>query len=372
MAKNAPPAGSEVRRDVIAAADGSQGGGGRAPSGIRIPWQEGLLSALPTGALVLDEQGVIVAANPLAATILARSVDDLVGQPFAEAAPEGALASVALDVGSDASSPGTQVEADVMFSTGDGETPRTVHVRARTYEEGAHRNVVVLLDDVTAIREREAGREMHQSFLLHDLKSPLWSMLINLPFVLEVLPPGEHRDAAEDCLIEGERLRRMLNNLQDIHRSDSGALTISRQPTDVVRIAKDSAQSASRAAEMQGLEIIVDGAPWCVAAVDETLVRRVLDNLLGNALRFARREVHVTVEAGPPLVVRVRDDGPGIADKDKERIFERFARAKNPTGRGDNAGLGLTFCRLVARGHGGDIKVEDAPSGGSVFVVTLG
>lgn len=110
---------------------------------------------------------------------------------------------------------------------------------------------------------------------------------------------------------------------------------------------------------------------------DADLLRRLMENLLDNALRYTpmRGRVAVSLRVLPESVeIQLADGGPGIADADKERVFEKYARLDRPDDQAQRRfgrGLGLTFCKLVADVHGGSIRVEDNTPKGARFCVTL-
>jgi signal transduction histidine kinase len=105
------------------------------------------------------------------------------------------------------------------------------------------------------------------------------------------------------------------------------------------------------------------------------MIHRVLNNLIDNALKYSPQngEVIITAEiiADGKLVVKVKDQGPGVPDDYKNRIFERFVQIPSSGSRKRGSGLGLTYCRLAVEAHGGEIWVEDSPDGGSIFIFTL-
>ena len=107
--------------------------------------------------------------------------------------------------------------------------------------------------------------------------------------------------------------------------------------------------------------------------IDAEMIRRVLINLLENAIKYSRTEGRISValeQLETDLKVEVSDDGPGISPEDQERIFEKFARVQS-RGRPKGLGLGLAFCRLAIEEHGGKIWVESRPGQGSTFYFTL-
>ena len=107
---------------------------------------------------------------------------------------------------------------------------------------------------------------------------------------------------------------------------------------------------------------------------DARLLRRMLRNLIENALRHGEPPVEVTISrdaAGRGAVVRVEDAGPGVDPAERERIFDPFYRPPGESSAQGGVGLGLSLVRRIAEGHGGQVRCEDSGSGGSAFVVTL-
>jgi signal transduction histidine kinase len=103
------------------------------------------------------------------------------------------------------------------------------------------------------------------------------------------------------------------------------------------------------------------------------LLERLIDNLLGNAMKYTPSDAPIDVrvrETGGEAMLEVADRGPGIADADRERIFERFYRGASAEGT-EGLGLGLAFVAEIARWHGGAVRVENRPGGGALFRVTL-
>jgi signal transduction histidine kinase len=109
--------------------------------------------------------------------------------------------------------------------------------------------------------------------------------------------------------------------------------------------------------------------------IDKNMIHRVLNNLIDNALKYSPQDGEVTITAEintiGNLVVKVKDEGPGISDDYKNRIFERFVQIPGSGSRKRGSGLGLTYCRLAVEAHGGEIWVDDRPGGGSIFTFTL-
>ncbi|MEU9860892.1 HAMP domain-containing sensor histidine kinase [Streptomyces sp. NPDC047971] len=194
----------------------------------------------------------------------------------------------------------------------------------------------------------------------HELRSPIASLRTQLevgaahPDLLDV--PG----AVEDTV----RLQRLAADLLLLARLDAGERP-SGAPVDLAALARE--QAAGRPG------VTVAAAEPVEVTGSRGQLGRVLANLLGNAGRHARAEVTVTVrKEGDRAVLAVADDGPGVPEADRERIFERFVRLDDARSRDEGgAGLGLAIARDVAVRHGGTLTVGEAPAGGALFELRL-
>jgi signal transduction histidine kinase len=188
----------------------------------------------------------------------------------------------------------------------------------------------------------------------HELRSPIASLRTQLEVALAV--PNQPEDwprIVTDALADVDRLHQLAEDLLLLARLDGGS-------TRRVQIVDIGPLTGS---PVEGL--LVDG--------DELELRRMLDNLVVNARRYARETVDVhAARRGDDVVITVDDDGPGIAEADRERVFERWVRLDDSRGRDDGgAGLGLSIVRSIARAHGGDANLESSPQGGLRAVVRL-
>jgi signal transduction histidine kinase len=135
----------------------------------------------------------------------------------------------------------------------------------------------------------------------------------------------------------------------------------------------DLVQRAVAACELNGRRVDISGGPL-VADIDAAMVERILENLILNAVKHTPRQssIHVRVDAdGDDLVLAVDDEGPGIADEYKDRVFETFDRGPKMLSATPGAGIGLALVSRFAEVHGGRTWVEDRPGGGASFRVLL-
>jgi signal transduction histidine kinase len=175
-------------------------------------------------------------------------------------------------------------------------------------------------------------------------------------------------------LAAGEHLRRMVGDLLDAGRLESGRLSLDRQMVDLRDVAETALESARAAHVGARIQMKLPPEPVTVEA-DRSRLLQVVTNLLQNAARYGPHdgEVRLIVNTGNAgACIAVEDEGPGIPPGERERIFDKFYRTPGAQAKVKKGlGLGLTIARDLVVAHGGRIHVEDAPSGGARFVVEL-
>jgi len=218
-------------------------------------------------------------------------------------------------------------------------------------------------------------KEQLMSFVVHDLKNPVSTvdLLAQLLQRDKALSP-ETRETANAIRVEVSSLMRLILNLLDISRSEEGALTLAPSSFDLAALAQTvvdvlKVRAVARQVELESRIVTAQ------LSADADLFRRVLENLVDNALRHAPKGSRVTlsVERHPAeLELRVADQGRGIPAELREAIFERFVQVEHAESAASRSGrgLGLTFCRLAIEAHGGRIYVEDGEPG-AVFCIRL-
>jgi signal transduction histidine kinase len=221
--------------------------------------------------------------------------------------------------------------------------------------------------------ELARAREELTRMMVHDLRGPLAGVM----GALELLGTAPALDEADRKLVgaaerNARRQLKLVEGILEIARLEEGALPVCRQDVAVDSVVGEALRTLAPAAEARGLALASEvpaGLP--AVRVDPELISRVLENLVGNAVKFsAPRAGPILVSARPngmAVEVRVRDSGPGIEETLRPRLFEKFAVGTQP-GRG--SGLGLPFCRLAVEAHGGQMWLEH-PGPGAVFAFTL-
>lgn len=230
----------------------------------------------------------------------------------------------------------------------------------------------------SVLKLAKAERELAQlrtdfaSMLAHDMRAPLDGLRLTLGVLRRQEDPASPRWNLLDAALGAvEEVGGMVDDLLHANRLEDEGFRADLAPVSLGPLVARCAASLQPLAVARGL-VLATGVPEGLPLVsaDAALVKRVLDNLVGNAIKFTPAGT-ITVTAAPvdgAVALTVRDTGPGIADERKARIFDRYYRVD---GGAAGFGLGLAFCERAAAAMGGTITVADAPGGGAAFTVTL-
>jgi signal transduction histidine kinase len=231
---------------------------------------------------------------------------------------------------------------------------------ARQYE--ALNELVALKDDLVTL-------------MVHDLRNPLTGVL-GLLQVMEAEAPNAISRADATAAREGaEKLREALDDMLQVRQLEEGRLELQRRPESLESLTAEAAASLEGAARMRRLDLLRKVDPGLMVDGDRRLLRRAIENLVSNAVKFSPsgNVVQINAErAGSLVEISVADRGGGVPNVARAGLFEKFGgvytrRASDRRG----YGLGLYFVRLVAEAHGGRISAADAPEGGTVMTMTL-
>lgn len=218
------------------------------------------------------------------------------------------------------------------------------------------------------VARTERQRSALLSAVSHDLRTPLAAITGSATALLAASPAPAAKPLLEDIRDEAGRLARLVHNLLETSRLESGA-ALRKEPHSLEEVV---------GAALQRCEALLAGRPveadlpenLPLVELDPVLMELVFVNLLENAARHAP-EGPVSVvarERMDSIEVSVSDRGPGVPEADRERVFEKFYRAGPAQG---GAGLGLAICRAVVTAHGGSVRAEARPGGGAAFILTL-
>jgi len=236
-----------------------------------------------------------------------------------------------------------------------------------------------LQESYRRLQELEKMRDDLTHMIVHDLRTPLTSVIAGMQ-TLEVVGEldGFQREMVGIAIGGGETLLGMINDLLDVEKMESGLMQLDYAALDAAELVTSAAHQVASLYEGKKLTLVRQIAPSLPPFQgDESKLRRVLVNLLGNAIKFTPSGGTLTVAAKlgedeDSLVFSVSDTGEGIPPEAFERIFEKFGQVESRQGgRMMSTGLGLTFCKLAIEAHGGHIGVESGPGEGSTFSFTI-
>lgn len=227
------------------------------------------------------------------------------------------------------------------------------------------------------LREADATRERMTNLLVHDIRSPLMATHASIEIAKRAIADLPVHPFVYESLDSGIRSVRsvidLTNDLLDVKRLQSAVPTLNYRTVELFALCADiRAQMQTLTHERQiTLTLRIEPATLSLQA-DSRLLRRVLVNLIANALRFAPHGSSVTLTATAQVddvLILVDDEGPGVPTADRDRIFQPFVQGRGEAHRG--TGLGLAFCREVVLAHRGRIWVGERPSGGGRFCILL-
>lgn len=335
---------------------------------------------LPDGLVVADEHARVICFNTAAERITATRAEDALGRPLELALPledlEGRRWWQLTDPYGGLAIRNGQPERNLLLPRG-----REVLVTARyvrTEPRGPVRRVVVCLRDTEARRRTERSHAELIATVAHELRSPLTSVkgfTATLLAKWERFTDDQKRLMLETVDADADRVTRLIAELLDISRIDSGRLEVRRQPVDLGAAVSRHIQAHVAAGRPADRFLLRIEQPLPDLWADPDKIDQVLGNLLENAVRHGEGTVTIDVKpAASPreqedagTSVTVSDEGPGIPEESMNRVFTRFWRGSKRGG----TGLGLYIVKGIVEVHGGTITVGRAPGGGAQFRFTL-
>ena len=349
---------------------------------------DAVLEATAEAVLGLDLDRMVIRLNAAGSRLLGFTQEDARGRPFQDVLHAGLATAQERAGRPEAEAIRRAMDAGEAVRAADGQVhPRggeevAVRWSLRPLVDGREvRGAVLTVTDMREVREAEMAlrravqaREETLAVVGHDLRSPLASISAGAELLLDVpLPPEKQRRQLLLVRSAAERMNRLIQDLMDIARMDSGGFQVMARRGELAS-ALDIALSHSEArAKRAGLTLTRAWPPSLPPVwIDEDRIVQVVDNLVSNALRYTPSggevEVGAAVQEGG-VEVWVRDSGAGIAEDDLEHLWDPFWRPEGSSNEG--AGLGLTIVRGIVEAHGGEVGVESVVGKGSRFSFTL-
>jgi two-component system, NtrC family, sensor histidine kinase KinB len=336
---------------------------------------EAILESLEDGLILIDAAGLIAHINEIASIIMGIERNEALGKRFDDLGSNhphyvrirDALQGLEVDVS------GRRIEVEL-------------HVRGRTHsyvlkpvsliQEDKRIGTLVVLQDVTYLRDQDRARTNLFATLSHELRTPLTSMMIATQTLARqsATLSASQKKLVDMTVEETARMNQLSDNLMNLARGNTSIPT-RRARIDLAKLVAETAQRFAIQAQDKHilLETHIEGAP--VVSADRVKLSWVITNLVGNALRYTPEggKIEVAASSGENQLVRleVADTGPGIPPEIRDHVFERFAQYSTPGYEPGSAGLGLSIVKDIVEAHGGRISIETNRGSGTRFIVQL-
>ena len=336
---------------------------------------EAIVSSVHEGMLVIDRAGTLLLANPAALKMLNFPGECVHGQSLQALFPDNELATrwtMAVQR-NEAGEP-----FDCRLSGAAEGRPRCYQARLALLHasDKTIRGGVVTLRDVTVERELEMMKSEFVSTAAHELRTPVTSILGFSELLLDPQAFSSHERSEFVTLIHGkaEKLSELIDELLDISRIEAGQiLHLDRQPLALGALAETSLNFFRHSSPRHQFKLIMPPTPVVVSA-DPRRIGQVLDNLLGNAVKYSPEGGMITLqlEPGPEdCKISIHDEGIGMTAEQVSRIFDKFYRADASTTAVQGVGLGMTIVKELIESHGSEISVQSVPGRGTTISFTL-
>jgi len=331
-----------------------------------------LFNSTPDGVWIQDLDGVIQEVNNAYCAMSGYSRAEIVGMPVDQLEAAESPPDIAANI-QKVLARGGHDRFESRHRRKDGSV-FDVDITALYLEREGGR-MAIFVRDISERKQAERIKDEFIGMVSHELKTPLTVIMGAVSTALdERIGKQEVRSLLEDAVEHSEILASIVDNLLELSRQQSNRLMIQAKPADLGEIARSVITGLrSRSAAHR---LVTDGlAGLPPALVDPLRARRVIYNLLDNAIKYSPEGGEVRLFArrdGDHLVVGVSDQGPGIAAEDQAKLFQSFERLAMPVkGAIQGTGLGLRVCRILVEAHGGRIWVQSAKGEGSTFYFTL-
>lgn len=343
---------------------------------------DALLAALPDAVIALGADGRINQVNPAAEAILGHPAVEVIGRRLRdlillkrENDPSFRLGDY-LDAGPQGDA--VPLPNDLYLEKQEGRKTYYSGMILPVVDDGQN-GAVVVLQDVTYVREVDQMKTNFISVAAHQLRTPLSSVRWYLELLADPVEGKLNKDQksfVDNAYTATLRTVGLVNRLLAITRLEAARVPVHPEPVDLRALTVSILEDESRKLKEHGLEAAVSSPdPLGKIELDPTLTREVFVNLIENAIRYSRKGGKIAIaieEAGEDTVWSIKDEGIGIPKAQQENIFEKFFRATNAVEyNSEGNGLGLYLAHFIVEGWGGKLTFESREGYGTAFHVTL-
>jgi signal transduction histidine kinase len=318
------------------------------------------------GIVMIDQKGQLAVFNPAAREMLGFDKDEIInGLEYLSEIINLEDKTLKTDI---------RIESPIL---------RILHCEQVTIQDNAKKEIgrLILLRDVTKEREIDKMKSDFVSTVSHELRTPLAAVKVATENMLDGIT-GEINEIQKECLgiikRNVDRLSRLISDLLDVSRIESGRLELHRKHIDIKHLIDDVIRLLEVSAQNKGISLAtaIDEGVRTKVYADPDRINQVLTNLVGNAIKFTPSGGQVTVEVkrnNRLLEVAVVDTGRGIPPSQLDKVFDKFYQVRQAEGaeRSKGTGLGLSISKGIIQAHGGSIRAESQLGKGSKFIFTL-
>jgi PAS domain S-box-containing protein len=337
---------------------------------------EAVIRSVAEGVVVVDAEGKVIMMNPAAERLLGVSSKEKIGKSLLEGLKEEQLISLAKN------SPNKGSREIELVSAHD-ETKKVLRASTAVVENenGQTVGMVSVLSDITKQKELDRMKENFVASVSHELRTPLVAIDKSLSLILDK-NTGEINETQKQFISIAERnLKRLgllVNDLLDLSKLEAGKMELKRQPSSIDKVIRESVDGLKNWAETKSIHIetrIEQNLPDL--NINPEKVIQVLNNIIGNAIKFTPEKGSIFIEAklnnrGREVRVSVADTGIGITQEDLPRVFDKFYQSGERVSTDiTGTGIGLAIAKEIVQLHGGKIWAESEKGSGAKFIFSL-
>jgi PAS domain S-box-containing protein len=340
---------------------------------------DNIIHHMADGLVVVDPQGKILLMNPQAETMLGVN-HQYSGTPIKDLVKDDHLLTVVKDI---PTAKDEVMQKDIELVGSNEATKKILRTSSAVVEDSFGKTVgmVTILNDVTKQKELDQIKSNFVANVSHELRTPLVAIQKSISLILEKTA-GEISEPQEQFLSIAERnlkrLSLLINDLLDLSKLEAGQMRIKRSLCRIDKVISDSTESLNIWAKTKAIEIrksVQEGLPEI--NIDANRIIQVLNNLIGNSIKFTPQNGLIIVEAKASpekqeCCILVKDNGIGIEEQNLKKVFDKFYQiGEKSTADVGGTGIGLAVAKEIVELHGGKIRVESKRGEGTVFIFTL-
>ncbi|MBN1872126.1 MAG: PAS domain-containing protein [Candidatus Omnitrophica bacterium] len=338
---------------------------------------EAVIRSIAEGLVVVDAKGKVVMMNPAAEKLLGVQRKDKIGKPILENLKREQLVSLVKE------NPEKGGDKEIELVSKEDDTKRILRSSSAVIEDEGGQTVgmVSVLTDITKQKEIDQLKSNFVSNITHELRTPLVAVQKSITLLLsrnagQISDTQEHFLSAADRNLK--RLSILIDDLLDLSKIEAGKLKLKYELASVGKIIDDTIENLFTWAKTKSISVVKKVSEALPEVnMDADRILQVMNNLVGNAIKFTPENGTITIEAKlledkEELEVSVADTGIGITQEDMEKIFDRFYQAGERTLTDiSGTGIGLSISKEIVELHGGRIRVESNESVGAKFIFTI-